>query len=617
MGGFVAGRKRSALLALALMGAPQAVLAQGKSPGTDWLGNPLPQGESVGRQPDDSLDPFEDRSIPSAYELKGERPLAKPEIQDPPATSLSPDVDRLAAPASLALPNQPSQVRIKDLRPLTLTQSVEIMEVNNPFLKAIAMKVEESKSALRAQIALWYPTVNLQAQRFPGRTAGTNYQNYGRSGAVSKQAQLEQWQQQQQENEANGNPVTPPVLDRYGEWWGTTQTYGAEANISLAWNLIDPSRVPAIAAARDQYEKSKNQYVITLRDLRLQTAQAYFTLQTLDAQVQVGKTAVQASTVNLRDSRARLQAGVATKLDVLEAETQLARDQATLSDFLAKQLIAQRELASLLDLPQDVTPTAADPAEVLGVWEPTLARSVVAAYSFREELDNLILDISIANSQANQALAGVQPRLSLNVSSNWRETFGQAGVRTTPDKVNMGMVNQNIDNQAFMGLTWTLFDGGRSQAQSRQYKQVAEEQAYMFADKRNKIRQEVEDSFYNLQREVRNLITNSREVISSREAYRLSVLRYQAGVGTQRNVIDNQRDVTRAEVSYTAAVGQYNLYLAQLRRRTGLDQVARCVPPQLPADPPPQSSLTNVNVVATQLNSPCQIKAATVVPSAD
>ena len=181
----------------------------------------------------------------------------------------------------------------------------------------------------------------------------------------------------------------------------------------------------------------------------------------------------------------------------------------------------------------------------------------------------------------------------------------------------MGMVRQAIDNQAYMGLSWTLFDGGRAQALSRQSKQGAERAAYEFADKRNNIRKEVEDSFYNLQREVRNLITNSREVVSSREAYRLSVLRYQAGVGTQRNVIDNQRDVTRAEVSYTAAVGQYNLYLAQLRRRTGLDRVARCVPPQLPADPPPQSALTNVNVVATQLNSPCQVMAATVEPPAD
>merc|ERR1711939_935715 len=109
------------------------------------------------------------------------------------------------------------------------------MEVNNPSLKAIAMKVEEAKSALRAEISRWYPTVSLQAQRFPGRTAGTNYQNSGKSSVAPKQEQLEQWQQQQQENQLNGNPQTPPMLDRYGEWWGTTQTYGAEANISMRW----------------------------------------------------------------------------------------------------------------------------------------------------------------------------------------------------------------------------------------------------------------------------------------------------------------------------------------------------------------------------------------------
>ena len=146
---------------------------------------------------------------------------------------------------------------------------------------------------------------------------------------------------------------------------------------------------------------------------------------------------------------------------------------------------------------------------------------------------------------------------------------------------------------------------------------MAKEQTYRFANERNQIRKDVEQSFFQLQAETRNLITNSREVLSSREAYRLSVLRYQAGVGTQRNVIDNQRDVTRAEVAYAASVGNYNRALAQLRRRTGLDQVARCVPQDLPANPPPKSPLTDVPVLSTPLNSPCQVSAATVQSPAD
>ncbi len=198
-------------------------------------------------------------------------------------------------------------------------------------------------------------------------------------------------------------------LDRYGEWWGTTQTYGASAEVTLDWKLIDPKRVPEIAAARDEYEKAKNNYLIALRDLRLQTAREYFNLQKFDTDVLTFKAAVQASLIQVRDSRAKLQAGVATKLDVLEAETQLARDQAQLSNSLKNQSTQQRSLAKLLNLPQDVTPTASDRVETLGVWLPSLQESIVAANEFREELDNIILDISIANSRANSFLGDVQP----------------------------------------------------------------------------------------------------------------------------------------------------------------------------------------------------------------
>ena len=605
------------LLALALTSAPCAALAQGQTEGTDWLGYPLPKAETFGNEPADNVDPFEDFSVPNAIELKGSRPKSDSTNVAPAATNLSPNVDRLEAPESLALPNQTRQVRIDDLRPLTLTQSVEIMEVNNPFLKAIAMQVEEAKSNLRAQIALWYPTINLSTRAFPGRNWGTNYQNFGRSVASESTANKNaQKQQEQQDNLENGT-ANNTQLDRYGEWWGTTQTYGADASLNLSWTLINPRRVPNIAAARDQYEKAKNQYLITLRDLRLQTAQSYFSLQVVDAQVEVGKTSVQAATVNLRDSRARLQAGVATKLDVLEAETQLSREQYRLTNFLAEQQTNQRELARLLNLPQDVTPTAADTSQVLGVWQPSLQESIVAAYSFREELNNLILDISIANSQANSALAGIQPSLTINGTSTWSKQFGESGSRSHSHDVNLGMVRENTDQQVFMGLTWTLFDGGAAAAQSRQQKQVAKQQTYRFANERNQIRKNVEEAFFKLQAETRNLITQSREVLSSREAYRLSVLRYQAGVGTQRNVIDNQRDVTQAEVDYARSVGDYNRALAQLRRRTGLDQVARCLPPDLPADPPPKSALTDVPVLSTPLNSPCQVSAATVEPPAD
>ena len=158
---------------------------------------------------------------------------------------------------------------------------------------------------------------------------------------------------------------------------------------------------------------------------------------------------------------------------------------------------------------------------------------------------------------------------------------------------------------------------GRAAALAREQRQKAKENKFKFASERNKIREAVEREFFDLQLHARNLITTSREVLSSTEAYRLAVLRFQAGVGTQRNVIDNQRDVTQAEVLYSDTISNYNSTLAALRRNTGLDAVVRCTQPDLPAEPPPKDPTTDVPVFATPITEPCAFQRATFVPPAD
>ena len=592
------------------MGSPLAALAQGSEDTTDWLGNPLwtEESEDIGVQPDDSVDPFEGMPLPTAIQEKGTRPKSNPSVVAPAATTLSPDVNRLAAPAPLALPNQPEQVRIEDLRPLTLAEAVELMEVNNPFLEATKIRIDEAQSRLRAAIAAWYPTFNFTTNRlkFPGRNFGTSYRNFGKAATDPAATQRKNQKKQQ---------FPDMKLDRYGEWWGNTQTYGASATATLDWKLINPKRVPDISAARDEYEKAKNNYLIALRDLRLQTAREYFQLQAYDTDVYTFTAAVQASTVNVRDTRAKLQAGVATKLDVLEAETQLAQDQSSLSRALRDQSVQRRLLAKTLNLPQNVTPTASDRVEVLGVWQASLEESIVAANQFREELDNIILDISIYNSRANSFMGDVQPFLNIAGDAKWSKLFGEQ--RKRDEWVDMGRVAEDIEQSVYMGVTWKLFDGGRSQALAREQRQKAKESQYLFAEERNKIREQVEQQFFDLQLHARNLISNSRRVLSSREAYRLAVLRFQAGVGTQRNVIDNQRDVTRAEVSYTDTIALYNRTLAALRRQTGLDAVVMCTPAELPAEPPVKDPLSDVPVFSTPITEPCAFQRATFVPTAD
>ena len=506
-------------------------------------------------------------TLPNAIDLKGSRPKADPSVMVPAATTLPEDLDALKSPDSLALPDLPSQVTIRELRPLTLAEVERLVEVNNPSLKAAASQVEQAKSAVLAAISAWYPTVNLTANGLPQYLEGEQYRNPDFIGANSV-------------NPETGDPIRQP--NTYTSRWS------ASFSAQVQWNLIDPVRVPQISAARDNFEKASDAYLIALRELRLQSSTSYFQLQRQDEQVRIGQESVRASLLSLRDARARYQAGVATKLEVLEAQTQLSRDRQVLTDGLGGQARARRSLAALLDLPQDVTPTAANPARVIGIWQPSLQESIIAAYAFREELDQFILDISINNSNANAALAAVQPVLSIFNNFNTSKNQGQAN-RT--GSIDMADYNWNYSNAVGLNATWAIFDGGRARAQYRRNKQRAEESKFNFASERDRIRSEVEDSFYNLREASQNIHTTSTEVLSSAESLRLARLRFQAGVTTQREVVDTQRDLTNAEVRYANAITDYNISIAELRRRTGLDQVLACPALNLPATKPNQVDL--------------------------
>lgn len=508
--------------------------------------------------------------LPLAPVLKGPRPRSNPTVLPPAATTLPPELKDLVAPASLALPDRPKQVRIRQLRPLTYRQVQILAEVNNPELKAIASQVEQAQSNLRAKIALWYPQLALNATSLPTYTGGQQYSS-GFTGT--------------------GQPIGDTI----------TSIWRMSASLQASWALIDPSRTPQIAAARDQFEKAKNQYLIGLRDLRLQAAQAYFELQTADDQVQIGKESVRSSLVSLRDARARFQAGVATKLEVLEAETQLARDEQLLTNALALQAQSRRTLASLLDLPQEVTPTAADPALVMGTWRPSLQESIVAAYTFREELDQALLDISIANSTANAELARVQPFLKIVNNLGVGRSYGyDFSPNVVPE-----ITGWSVDNSVGLNLNWTLYDGGAARATYRQGKERAQENRYRFAQQRDAIRRDVEISFYELEKNNRNILTTSREVVSARESLRLARLRFQAGVTTQREVVDNQRDLTQAEVRYSNAISDYNKRLIELSRRTGLDRITSCQSAPLPPNKPEVPGASDVPVEPLPLLPAC------------
>ena len=140
----------------------------------------------------------------------------------------------------------------------------------------------------------------------------------------------------------------------------------------------------------------------------------------------------------------------------------------------------------------------------------------------------------------------------------------------------MSNKSSNFSNTIGLNATWFIFDGFNSRSLYKYNKSKAKESKLNFASRKAQIRKEVEDVYFRLESAKLNISASYTEVLSARESLRLAKLRYKSGISTQREVVNNQRDLTDSEVRYIIAVTSYNTLLAELSRQTGLDNIKPC-----------------------------------------
>jgi outer membrane protein TolC len=273
--------------------------------------------------------------------------------------------------------------------------------------------------------------------------------------------------------------------------------------------------------------------------------------------VRISRAAVADAEQSLRDAKLLRQAGLGTRFDVLQAEVDLANEEQNLVRARSQRKISRRQLSQVLGLGQTVKVTAANPPEVAGSWDLSLEESIVMAYQNRAELEQQLKQKEIAQENQVIALSGLRPQVSLFTNYNVRSVIddGSGGGTGTGDGLAIGAQVQ-----------WNLFDGGQSQARARQAEENEAIAENRFEQTRNQIRTEVEQAFYDLQANNQNIDTARIAVRQAEESLRLARLRFQAGVGTQIDVINAQSELTRARQNLLTAIIDYNRSLASLER---------------------------------------------------
>jgi OMF family outer membrane factor len=352
----------------------------------------------------------------------------------------------------------------------------------------------------------------------------------------------------------------PSFLDSLTGTQRNDNTTSASGNLSLSYDLYTSGqRSASIRAAEEQLRFQQLDLERAREELRLNVANDYYQLQGADENVRIQRSSVNNAQASLRDAQALEQAGVGTRFAVLQAQVQLAQATQRLTDALSQQRIARRQIAARLNLPEPIVVTAGDPVAVGGLWNFSLEDSIVLAYRNRAELEQQLAQRNISEQQRRIALSELGPQISLAAQYNLSDTFDDG-------------TNFQDEYSLAGNLRLSLFDGGAARARARQEEANIAIAETNFAGQRNQIRFEVEQAFSNLQSNLENIQTTSVALEQSREALRLARLRFQAGVGTQTEVIDAEDDLTQAEGDRVNAILNYNRALAQIQRSIGSGQ---------------------------------------------
>ncbi|MGF1588430.1 MAG: TolC family protein [Pleurocapsa sp.] len=446
----------------------------------------------------------------------------------------------------LSFPTQPNEVEVDAQKPITLEQAIELSLKNNKEIAEARLRVERGEATLRQEQAALYPTLDI--------TSGLTYGNSAFFDSVIDQTIDEEVEQALENNPNLTEDIARQLAeDRFTD--ASSSSFNFNGGLGINYEIYNGGRRGAsIRAAEKQLRINELDLERVVEVARFETARDYYSLQNSDAQIKIQIAAVEDASQTLKDAQLLEQAGLGTRFDVLRAEVELAQAQQRLTTARANQNIARRQLAETLSVDHSTDLSTADAIEEAGTWNLALADTIVQAFKNRAELEQLLLQREIGQEQRTIALSTTRPALSANANYTLDDDFEDDF--DISDRYSVGL-----------NLQWRLYDGGSARAAAEQAETDAEIAATQFANQRNQIRFAVEQAYFQLESNQNNIGTATKEVELAEESLRLARLRFQAGVGTQTDVIDAQTQLTTARGNLLSSITDYNQSYVDLQRQ--------------------------------------------------
>lgn len=370
---------------------------------------------------------------------------------------------------------------------------------NDPVLNSLEEQVvisNQNVAAAEAQYRQAQALVRVsRAGYFPTLTAGASVTRTRTSDTVGR-------------NTRSGNTFTDYTLPIDFSWeidiWGKIR------------RTVEASKASAQASAAD--------LAAALLSAQAALAQDYFQLRTLDAEKRLFEETIDVYRKFLQLTRNRYASGVASKNDMLLAETQLKTAEAQAIDIGVQRAQLEDAMALLIGKPaSDFTmpnaPLAAVPPPIpVGVPSELLERRPDIAAAER--------NVAAANAQIGVAKAAYFPTFTLSASGGFESSLLSQWL-TWPSRFwSLGPAISEV-----------LFEGGLRRAQTDQARAAYDATVANYRQTVLTGFQEVEDNLAALRILEEELKTQEAAVNAARQSVKVSTNQYKAGIASALDVI--------------------------------------------------------------------------------
>ena len=313
-------------------------------------------------------------------------------------------------------------------------------------------------------------------------------------------------------------------------------------------------------ASRAQLLATEDARQTVILTLVSDVASDYFALLQLDLELEITHETVNTQIDSVKLTRLRLERGVATKLDVLQAQQVLDTANTQIPD-LERQIAQEENAISILlgNYPEAVTrglPLVEQhlPPDV----PPGLPSALIERRPDIREAEQILV---AANAEIGVAKAQFFPQISLTGSGGG--AFGRSSAFS-------GLMSSQVGTWSYGAqVSQPIFTGGALRGNLRAAESQHQQALIAYQQAIQRAFGDVSDALIGYQKLHQVRVRQQDTVADLQESVRLSTMRYQGGTTTYLEVLDGQRSLFSAELTLAGARGTEYQSLVQLYRSLG------------------------------------------------